>query len=290
MIIKRMLFRISLLALTALLLCNATQVGAQAPEVNASLKPFELGEELVYEGEISKLMFRKLDIADFRFTSVRAMTSSSSPANASARIELFLTGEVSTKGFFAKLFNIKFHEKVESTVEPTSFTVRTTKKLDEQGKRVRTSEAIFDPATCKVVWTERDPNDPARPARTESSPFQNQVQDILSAIYFMRSQPLVVGKDFEFSISDSGRVYKIPVKVGEKRQMKNVVGRVAVIRVDPELFGPDRMINVNGQLSIWLTDDDRRIPVKAQIKNQFGTFYITLKKVINAGRAPVAQP
>ena len=132
----------------------------------------------------------------------------------------------------------------------------------------------------KVFWTERDPNNPSAPGRKRPLPFTGQVQDVLSAIYYLRTQPLEVGKTIEVTVSDSGRVYQVPVQVVEKKRMKTVLGRVETLRVDPEVFGPNRMIAGEGQFSIWFTNDNRRIPVSARIKMKYGTFDITLRKVI----------
>jgi hypothetical protein len=151
--------------------------------------------------------------------------------------------------------------------------------VDEQGKRIRTSEATFDPKSGKVVWVERDPNDPSRAQRTLTSDFTGTVQDVVSAIYYLRTQKLELGSSFEMEVSDSGRVYKVPVRVTERKQMKTAIGKVNAVNVVPQLFGEGAMLSTKGQLSIWLTDDRRHIPVKAQLKGDFGTFDITLKQV-----------
>jgi hypothetical protein len=253
--------------------------------------PFEPAEELLYEAEFSRSLLRKIDIADFRFTlnriatNEKAKTAESTSRPDPASYFLLLTGDISSKGFFSKLFNLRFRQHVESTVEPRSFTVQKTKKLDEQGKRLRTSETTYDPATGKIVWTELDPNNPSRQPRTASSQFSGQVQDVLSVFYYLRTLPLAVGKTFEVSITDSGRVYQVPVEVVEKKRMKTVLGRVDTVRIDPKLFGPKGMINFEGQLSIWVTDDNRHLPVSARIKNEYGTFDIRLKKLTQAPRA-----
>jgi len=64
--------------------------------------------------------------------------------------------------------------------------------------------------------------------------------------------------------------------------MKTLLGRVDAVRLDPKLFGSEGMISIEGQLSIWLTDDHRRIPVSARIKNEYGTFDIQLKKIVQS--------
>jgi hypothetical protein len=180
--------------LLAAILCLATIgavfVNAQKP-VHANLeRPFEPAEELAYEAEFSRALLRKVDVADFRFTASRAplnqpVTDSHSAAPKKiAAYSLVFKGDVSSKGFFVKLFNLRFRERMESIVDPISFGVQNSKRVDEQGKRIRSSEAVFDHIAGKVVWTETEPGNPSRPPRTASSPFTGPVQDILSRIFY----------------------------------------------------------------------------------------------------------
>jgi hypothetical protein len=116
--------------------------------------------------------------------------------------------------------------------------------------------------------------------------LSGQLQDVLSAIYFIRTQPLEVGKSFEVSICDHGRVYRVPIRVVEKKRMKTILGRVNVIRIDPDLFGPDGLVGAEtGEFSIWLTDDSRHIPVGGRVKTEYGTFDIKLKKMVSNPQA-----
>ena len=239
-------------------------------------RPFESGEELHFEAEFSRSLLRKLDVADLKFSATRTAVAGPSQPYA-----LTFTADIASKGFFAKLFNLKFRERVESTVEPMSFTVQRTTILDEQGKRVRATESTFDRSKGKMTWTLRDPNNPAAEPRHQITDFSGQLQDVLSAIYFIRTQRLEVGKSFDIFIGDGGRVYQIPVKVIEKKKMRTVLGRVDVLRVNPELFGPGRLIDNNeGEMSLFVTADERHVPVGGRVKTEYGTFDIKLKRVI----------
>jgi hypothetical protein len=283
---KAIVVSLALLLLTG----GSTLIQAQKPAVSTSDKTprradvgrthsFENGEELLYVAEFSRALLRKMDVADFRFTATRARPTGSEPsANDGSAYLLKFTGDISSKGFFSKLFNLRFREQVESIVEPASFTVQRSKRTEQQGKRERTSEAVFDGG--KVLWTERDPNNPSREPRTASSTFSGRVQDILSAIYYLRTQQLGMGKSLDLIISDSGQVYQVPVHVVEKKRIKTILGRVEAFRIEAEIYGPGRLLDGDGQLSIWVTNDSRRLPVSARVKTEYGTFDITLRKVI----------
>jgi hypothetical protein len=264
-------------------LAIATSIVAQAQRVDSATKHFELGEELHFEAEFSRALLRKIDVADLKFRATRTPLD----AAESKPYALTFSADVASKGFFARLFNLKFRERVESTVEPISFTVEKTTILDEQGKRVRTTESTFDRSQGKMTWTSRDPNNPDAEPRHAIADFSGQLQDVLSAIYFIRTQPLIVGKTFEVFVGDGGKVYKIPVKVVEKKRMKTILGRVDVFRVNPELFGPERLIDdETGEFSIWITDDAHHIPVGGRVKTVYGTFDIKLKRIVTTPPSP----
>lgn len=257
---------------------------AQRPSALVVNRPFEPSEELLYEAEFSRAILRKLDVADFRFRASRVPSNDGTKGTeggADQPYSLTFNADVTSKGFFTRLFNLNFRERVESVVEPVSFTVQRTTIHDEQGKRVRITESTFDRSSGKLSWTLRDPNNPASEPRSAVTEFSGQLQDVLSAIYFVRMQPLEVGKGFDIFIGDGGRVYKVPVQVVETKRMKTIFGKINVIRVDPKLFGPDGIIEKEkGELSIWLTADSRHIPVATRIKTDYGTFDIKLKRAV----------
>jgi hypothetical protein len=300
---------ISGFVLSSVALAKHTPKERTQPHTNAAM-PFTPSEQLVYDGEFSKLLLRGINIAELRFKAYRppaaaaagAQTSTAPAAQASpnagaqgpsggqtatatassnpASQPLLLSTDVISKGWFHKLFGINFHYHVDSQVEPNAFYALRTDKLDEQGKRVRRGEAIFDQEAKKVEYTERDPNN-AGPPRVITAALEGPTQDVVSAVYFLRTQPLTPGQTFTIAVSDSGRVFQVPAVVSaEKKPLKSVLGKTAVVRVDVELFGPGRPIEQGkGKMSIWVTSDDRHIPVKARLSTDMGQLDITLKSI-----------
>jgi Protein of unknown function (DUF3108) len=249
--------------------------------------PFVPSEQLVYDGEFSKLLLRGIDIAELRFKAYRPAAAEAGAQGqgdgqpAAASPPLLLSTDVESKGWFRKLFGINFRYHVESQVEPNAFYALRTSKVDEQGKRVRTSEAVFDQGAKRVEYTERNPNDAQQPARVITAALSGPTQDIVSAIYFLRTLPLTPGQSFNLAVSDSGRVFQVPATVvAEKKPMKSVLGKIAVVRIDVDLFGPGRPIEQGkGKMSIWVSNDERRLPIKARLSTDMGQLDITLKSV-----------
>lgn len=263
-------------SLPLLLLAAAAGNFALGQQTGAKEPSFVRGEELFYEAEFKKGLLRGAKIGEFRFSARSEQTDSGDP--------LRLVGDAVSKGFFTKLAGIRFHEHVESIVDPDRFTALRTDKLDEQGKRVRVSDAIFDHEKRRVTWTERDPNQ-NQPPRITSLDFTEPIQDVLSMIYFLRTQQLDVGKSFEVPVSDSGQVFRMTVAVVERKRIKCVLGRVSALRVEPAMFGEGRMLRGEGKMSIWITEDSRHLPVWAQLKLNIGTVDIKLRRVSYQGMA-----
>src|SRR6476646_9112390 len=253
-------------------------IKSQQP-IAASTRPFEPVEELQYEAEFNRSLIRGLNIADFNFRSSR--TPLVENANGSKPVSLVFRADVTSRGFFTRLFNLKFHEQVESTVDAETLTLQRTTIRDEQGKRVRETETTYDRAKGKMAWTRRDPNNPTAEPNKALVDFSGQLQDILSAIYFIRTQPLHLGKSFEIFIGDGGKVYRVPVRVLEKKKLKTVLGSVTAFRVEPDLFGPDSLIdNEKGASHYGSTMIKRKFQLTARIKTDYGTFDIKLKKAV----------
>jgi hypothetical protein len=232
--------------------------------------PFTQPEELLYLAEFNRSLLRGVNVGELRF--------SARPSASSDKDAWDISGDATAKGFLLKLFGAKYRLRVDSVITADSFTVLRNKKVEEDRGRVRTTEGVFDHATRKVTWTQYDGNQ-SKPVDSRTIDFIEPIQDVLTVLYFVRTQRLKPGQTFDIPLADNGQVYRCSVKVMERKKIKTVLGRVNAIRVEPAIFGDDRVVRSRGTLSIWVTEDARRLPVKAQIKVPVGTFDINLKRV-----------
>lgn len=256
---------IKILLLTAVVLMSLSVQFAQPEAKDAPGKVF-LGETLKYEARFSKLI--SFSVAELTLTTSLAPNGN----------ELIINGEAVSKGTLIKMFGFSFLQQYVSTVDLKDFKILKTTKHDVQKERIRDSEAIFDYGQKQVTYVETDPKDATRPPRRIASDIDETMNDISSAIYAMRQLPLVVGKRYALSVSDSGVVYRVPIAVTGRELVKTAIGKIWCIRVEPEVFGPGRLIEQKGKLEIWVTDDERRIPVKSKINASVGKVEIKIKE------------
>ncbi len=238
-------------------------------QISGKVTPYKAGETLAYEGKFSKLLLRGIAVVDLNF----AVENIPNTQN------YLVKSEAKSKGMLIKLFGVKFNQDIQSTINGENFSILKTVKRDEQDDRVRESKAVFDYTEKKVTYIETDPNDMARPPRRTASPIEKDTQDLISSIYSIRGLPLAVGKTFDLNISDSGLVYKIPVRVTARQQQKSILGKTWCFRVEPEVFGKNRLIEQEGSLILWITDDARRLPVRAQIDFELGKIEVKLRQI-----------
>ena len=230
---------------------------------------YTVGETLIYEAKFSKAVLRGIAVIDLNFSVERA------PDNQ----DFLIKAEAKSKGTVAKLFNYKIYQNIQSTIDDENFSVLKTVKRDEQTERVRDSIAVFNYKNGEVTYIESDPNDTARAPRIVASSIETGTQDMVTGIYTLRRLPLAVGKTFELSISDSGLVYKVPVRVTAREEIKSILGKTWCFRIEPEIFGEKRLIEQKGSMIIWITDDSRRLPVRSQINSSIGRVEVKLKSL-----------
>ena len=259
---------IAVLATVIFVSAAAAQPGANGKS-KAPVRPFKVGETLNYEGKLSK----------FITTSVADLTMTVGPASQNA--DYVIKASAKSKGTLLSLFRFSFLYEFSSNVDGDQFRIERTERKATEKDRLRSGEADFDYAEKRVTYVEVDPKEPMKAPRRIASGIEEQTQDVVSGVYALRLLPLVVGRQFDLTVSDSGLVYQVPVRVTGRELQRTIFGKVWCFKVEPDIFGHDRMIENEGKMTIWITDDARRVPVRSVINSSIGKVDIRLKSATN---------
>jgi hypothetical protein len=92
--------------------------------------------------------------------------------------------------------------------------------------------------------------------------LKNLTLDPLSSLYYIRQLPLSVGKSVFVTIFNNKLVYKVEVQVLRKETLKTPLGTFHTVLVRSNMTSAgDGIFYLPGDIYIWLTDDEKRIPV-----------------------------
>jgi len=183
----------------ALLILVSIQGVAFAQQKQTSELPFARGEQLLYKAEINRGLLRGIDIGELRFS-----------AQLGSDDNVSMVGDAESKGFLIRLTGTHFQMHVESVADAQPFSVLRMKSTYKDKRSTINSEATFDTGAGKAVWTESKRDE--KPNATTLD-INSPVHDVLTLIYFVRTQNLKPGQTFEVMMVDAGRSYRCVVNV-----------------------------------------------------------------------------
>ena len=140
----------------------------------------------------------------------------------------------------------------------------------QEGRRQLTSTLRF--AEGKQVLEEK--NLVTGTSKLQQAPIPPCVTDLMSAIFYGGSQPLQPGASFHMPVADAMRVVDVTMKAEAREQIVTLAGTFQTIRVQP--IADAGVVKNRGNIWIWYTDDDRRIPVQMRARLFWGTITMRL--------------
>ena len=130
-------------------------------------------------------------------------------------------------------------------------------------------DAVFDRQKLEVHTKDLRKN-------TETTQgITKQTYDTLSSFFYFRSVPLQVGTSYCIDIFDCKRLWNTEVQVLRREVVETPLGRFKTVVIKP-LLRSEGIFSRTGDIYIWLTDDDRRIPILMKSKVKIGSITATL--------------
>lgn len=104
----------------------------------------------------------------------------------------------------------------------------------------------------------------------DTIPVPPFVQDVLSALYYVRTQTLEIGKSIFVDNHTDKKNYPLEVKVLKKERVEVDAGTFDCVVVQPILQAAG-VFEQKGTLTVWLTDDQKKMPVLMKSKVVIGS-------------------
>jgi len=320
------IFTIPLLALISFVLINAnsptvyqstTQQSAAQPDsargsVLATLRRefksaamLTSGEKLEYEVKFSRFPLKAtVGVVTFEYLGSVASKSVLSPEGnpSSSLIQglnvsfnpapedqlLHLRATAVSKGVLVSLFGIDVKDRFETLVNANDFSARLSFKEVKEGKKHNVQSSVFDRTTQQVKYLTTDLANPQAPPRAKFVPLQEGMMSLLSSFYFVRLQKFKEGQVLRFPVSTDEQNYQFDIVVGKRSKIKTDCGKIKTIMLEPNLFGPGKLISRQGKMNIIVTDDRRHIPLQVFAKTSSGT--VTAKLINFKNNCKIEDP
>jgi hypothetical protein len=172
-----------------------------------------------------------------------------------------------SRGLVDKVFPV--HDTVQSVFDPLLMQSLSYSLRESYGKRKRLRVTEFDHAKRTAVCRLND--DPA-----ETLAIPDQVQDGLSLLYVLRTkEDLPVGRHLDIDVVDSCKNWTVEVAVLAREKVSTPAGEFHAVKVKTHPKYQGVFLN-KGIVFLWLTDDDRKIPVLMKSKLKVGSFVFEL--------------
>ena len=166
-----------------------------------------------------------------------------------------IVSDARTNEFFSKFYQVR--DRYESCMDTSELYSVHYEKHVREGKFKRDEAVDFDQAGHRAVYKDK------------VVPVPPRVQDVLSALYYVRTLPLEPGQRVAIANHTDGKNYPLIVKVHRRERIKVDAGEFDCLVVEPILRGPG-VFTQKGRLTVWLTDDEVRMPVMMKSKVVIG--------------------
>ncbi len=239
-----------------------TAEGEAVPSINAAVVTSALAGKGKTEETGPPLMTaaREKFLYDISWSGIHVGQAVLEAFNENGRIRI--TSSVRSAAVISLFYRVEdFSESSIVNGLPAHFRIK-----QHEGKYRSDKDTVFDGPERKIIFYNYLNN------TMEEHPIKGGLPwDVMSGFYHLRTMPLVEGQTVYVDVFDSGKFLKVAVRVVRKEKIEVPgVGEVATVMVKL-LLTSDGLFKSKGNVSIWLTDDVKRIPVRVETKIPIGS-------------------
>jgi hypothetical protein len=191
------------------------------------------------------------------------------PQRLATGLKLFSTGLV------ARLIKI---EDVYAASHAAGWCTLSAQMDTHEGRRRRESRVVFDREKKRSSYVERDLVKNAVVNEKELD-IPACVHDVLGALEWLRARRLEPGQTADIPVSDGKKLVSAKVESLQKETLRTKAGAFNTVKHEAFLFN-GVLYGRKGRLFVWISDDDRRLPVQVRVQLPFyvGTITLSLEK------------
>ena len=188
------------------------------------------------------------------------------------------TGLAETSSMMALIY--KIYNVIDDYVDYDTFVpVKMTLTMDESKQNV-SMVLNYDHKNGKSsFWKKRIDKDKNVTEVNRVDEFIPMAQDIFSSLYYVRTLPLKVGEKSKFTIHDNGKNWTLTIDVVKEEKVWTRLGAVDTLLLHP-MAERDGEKFTKGSMYLWVTNDEKKIPVKFEAEVRIGKMEGIIKDYI----------
>lgn len=189
-----------------------------------------------------------------------------------------------SQGLVGRLYHVK---DTYMSVIDTALCTSTVSMQAEEGSRRRETLVTFDKTGKRIQYKERDlVKNQTILEKQLTSP--GCVHDVIGGLMRLRTVKLDPGQTMTLPMSDGKKLVNAKIEAEERETVDTPAGKFKTIRYQAHLFD-GVLYERKASLFMWLTDDERKMPVQFQVRLRFYIGTISLR-LTSPKEPPHANP
>lgn len=232
-----------------------------APPATDRAVPFRPGETLTYD--IAWSSHLAAGVATLTVKDRRPSGGSSA---------YYIVAEGRPTGILSKLYTLYY--KADTLLDSRVLLPQRGSIYSQEGSRQRTRITVFDHAAQRADYEVKTTTDVRA-----SVALGRYSQDALSALYALRAVPLKEHSRLTMPVCDGGKMFRVQFVIGRTEPVRVGTASIPAFRVTPTIADAKGVI-VGRAMTLWISADDRRLPLKLQAELAVGSINLTLRDAI----------
>ena len=227
--------------------------------------PFRVGEKVRLQVSYFKMTAGYMDLKVMPFVEVNGEKSYSFEV------------DLKTSSFFSRIYTVDDMAQTFldfNTLLPYNLTMKI-----RESKQIKEIRSVFNHNDLSAsYWSKKvnkDGKEKEKKVKWEIKPYS---QNVVSALYYLRTFNLTPGKKLQFRVADDGKNFMFTGEVVRKEKLTTDIGTFDTVVVKPRITD-NGMFKQMGDILIWLTDDERKFPVRIESEIKIGTLVAKLKSI-----------
>jgi hypothetical protein len=182
-----------------------------------------------------------------------------------------VTTDTASKGLIRDLY--AFDNKAEVVIDRQTSRMQSVKESGADPKHATDTELVFDYAKGIARYTDR-----VRTDRSAEIPIPaGDPVDLISALVQTRDWNLKPGEKHDMLVQFGRDFYPLSIYADHYEEVRTPLGKFQTLVLIPRMEkDPKGLFKKGGEIKVWIAQNASRLPVKMQLKLNFGTVSLLL--------------